>query len=167
LHVADLVRFKSDDSFVIADAILDNWVAHGSCAQIGFEDGQIWKAISAVFLRRCEERSLFPSYELLVPLSDKAARAQPLRGLMQGGKVWFKDKATWWEQCSKELTQFLSGGKHDDIVDACFVAGTLVTLPDGSQVGIEYLRIGDVVETPYGPNVVLDAQRTSLSAVVK
>lgn len=118
LHVADIVRFKSDDSFVIADAILDNWVEHGSCAQIGFEDGVIWKSISAVFLRRCEERGLFPSYEMLVPLSDKAARAQPLRGLMQGGKVWFKDKASWWEACRKELTQFLSGGKHDDIVDS-------------------------------------------------
>lgn len=118
LHVADIVRFKSDDSFVIADAILDNWVAHGSCALLGFEDGQIWKAVSAVFLRRCEERGLFPSYELMVPLSDKAARAQPLRGLMQGGKVWFKDKAAWWEVCRKELTQFLSGGKHDDVVDS-------------------------------------------------
>lgn len=166
LHVADLVRFKSDDSFVIADAILDNWVAHGSCAQIGFEDGQIWKAVSAVFLRRCEERGLFPSYELLVPLSDKAARAQPLRGLMQGGKVWFKDKATWWEQCSKELTQFLSGGKHDDIVDACFIAGTKVTMRDGSQANIEWLAEGDWVDTPYGPRLVLDAECTCNEAVV-
>lgn len=118
LHVADLVRFKSDDAFIIADAILDNWVAHGSCAQIGFEDGAIWKAVSAVFLRRCEERKLFPSYELLVPLTDKGVRAMPLKGLMQGGKVWFKHGAGWWEIVQKELTQFLSGGKHDDCVDA-------------------------------------------------
>ena len=53
-----------------------------------------------------------------MPLTDKAARAQPLRGLMQGGKVWFRGKAAWWEEVRKELTQFLSGGKHDDIVDA-------------------------------------------------
>lgn len=166
LHVADIVRFKSDDSFVIADAILDNWVAHGSCALLGFEDGQIWKAVSAVFLRRCEERGLFPSYELMVPLSDKAARAQPLRGLMQGGKVWFKDKAPWWEPCRKELTQFLSGGKHDDIVDACFIAGTKVTMWDGSQANIEWLAEGDWVDTPFGPRAVLDAECTCNEAVV-
>lgn len=118
LHVADVVRFKTDDAFIIADAILDNWVAHGSCATLGFEDGQIWKAVSAVFLRRCEERRLFPPYELLVPLTDKGVRAMPLRGLMQGGKVWFKHGADWWEETRKELTQFLSGGKHDDVVDS-------------------------------------------------
>ena len=118
LHVADVVRFKSDDAFIIADAILDNWEKHGSCATLGFEDGQIWKAVSAVFLRRCEERNLFPPYELLVPLSDKGARAMPLKGLMQGGKVWFRDKAAWWEETRKELTQFMSGGKHDDVIDS-------------------------------------------------
>ena len=57
---------------MIADAILDNWVKHGACALLGFEDGQIW----------------------------------------------FKEKAAWWEDARKEMTQFLSGGKHDDIVDA-------------------------------------------------
>lgn len=118
LFVADITRFKSSDSFVIADAIIDTWVKHGSCALIGFEDGQIWKTLKAVFLRRCEERRVYPPHELLVPLTDKAARAQPLRGLMQGGKVWFKEKTAWWEEARKEMTQFLSGGKHDDIVDA-------------------------------------------------
>ena len=103
---------------MIADAIIDTWVKHGSCALIGFEDGQIWKTLKAVFLRRCEERRVYPPHELLVPLTDKAARAQPLRGLMQGGKVWFKEKTAWWEEARKEMTQFLSGGKHDDIVDA-------------------------------------------------
>ena len=118
MHVADVVRFKSDDAYIIADAILDNWVEHGSCALLGFEDGQIWKAVSAVFLRRCEERKLFPAYELLVPLTDKGVRAMPLKGLMQSGKVWFKQGAGWWEVVRKEMTQFLSGGKHDDTVDA-------------------------------------------------
>ena len=53
-----------------------------------------------------------------MPLTDKAVRAQPLRGLMQGGKVWLKEKAAWREEARKEMTQFLSGGKYDDIVDA-------------------------------------------------
>ena len=118
LYVAEVSRFRSDDAHDIVDLILDMWVAHGSCALIGFEDGQIWKTMKSTFVRRCEERGLFPSYELLVPLSDKAARARPLKGLMQGGKVYFKSKASWWEEVRKELTQFLSGGKHDDIVDS-------------------------------------------------
>ena len=117
-YVADVARFKSDDAFIISDSILDNWVAHGSCALIGFEDGQIWKSVSAVFLRRCEERHLFPSYELLVPLSDKFARAQPLRGRMQGGRVWFDERAPWWEALRQEMLRFGAGGKHDDQVDA-------------------------------------------------
>ena len=118
LYVVDVIRFKSDDSFVIADAILDAWVKHGACARIGFEDGVIWKTLHAVFKRRCAERQLFPAYDLLVPVSDKAARAQPMRGLMQGGRVLFKERAQWWDEVKKEMTQFLSGGKHDDIVDA-------------------------------------------------
>jgi predicted phage terminase large subunit-like protein len=166
LHIAEVRRFKSSDSFIIVDAILDMWVEHGSCALIGFEDGQIWKTLKAVFVRRCEERGLYPSYELLVPLTDKAARAQPLRGLMQGGKVWFKNNAPWFEEVRKEFTQFLSGGKHDDTVDSCFVAGTPVRMGDGSQRCIEDVRVGEFVDTPYGPRQVLDAQRTADEAQV-
>ena len=34
------------------------------------------------------------------------------------GAVWFRDKAAWWEETRKELTQFMSGGKHDDVIDS-------------------------------------------------
>ena len=118
LHVADVVRFKSDDSFVIVDAILDAWEKHGCCAGIGVEDGQIWKSISAVFDRRKQERELYPSIDVLVPLTDKLVRAQPLRGRMQSGKIWFNDRAPWWEELRKELMRFDAGGKHDDQIDA-------------------------------------------------
>jgi predicted phage terminase large subunit-like protein len=118
LHVADVLRFKSDDSFVIADAMLDNWEAHGKCALLGVEDGQIWKSVESVFKRRCEERKLYPSYTVLKPVTDKFARAQPLRGRMQSGKVWFNDKAEWWDALRQEMLRFGSGGKHDDQVDS-------------------------------------------------
>lgn len=118
LYIADIVRFKSDDAFVITDAILDNWVAHGSCALLGFEDGQIWKSIEAVFLRRCNERKLYPAYEVLKPFTDKFVRAQPLKGRMQSRKVYFSQAAEWWDACRQEMLRFGSGGKHDDIVDA-------------------------------------------------
>lgn len=118
LYVTDVIRFKSDDSFVIADAVLDFWLAHGAKATLGFEDGQIWKSVSSVFLRRCQERQLYPSFEVLTPFTDKYVRAQPLKGRMQAHKVWFNNKAHWWEVVRKELIAFGAGGKHDDIVDA-------------------------------------------------
>ena len=118
LYITDVLRFKSDDSFIIADAVLDFWVAHNKKATLGFEDGQIWKSISAVFLRRCQERALYPSYEVLTPFTDKYVRAQPLRGRMQAHKVWFNNKAHWWESVRKEMIGFGAGGKHEDIIDA-------------------------------------------------
>ena len=118
LYVTDVVRFRSDDTFMIADAILDFWVQHGATALIGFEDGQIWKSLKSVFERRCQERSLYPSYEVLPPFTDKYVRAQPLRGRMQIGKVLFNNKASWWDPVRKELIGFGAGSKHDDTVDA-------------------------------------------------
>lgn len=118
LYVTDVVRFKSDDSYVIVDAVLDFWVAHGATALIGFEDGQIWKSLKSVFERRCQERALYPSYEVLAPFTDKFVRAQPLRGRMQLGKVLFNNRASWWDAVRKELIGFGAGSKHDDTVDA-------------------------------------------------
>jgi predicted phage terminase large subunit-like protein len=119
LYFTDIMRFKSGDSFLIVDSILDFWVIHGSEALLGFEDGQIWKSIEAVFKRRCEERRLYPSYEVLKPFTDKFVRAQPLRGRMQQGKVWFPKDAPWFDALHHEFLRFGAGGKHDDQVDSC------------------------------------------------
>lgn len=118
LHVVDIDRFRSGDSFVIADAMLDAWERHGSEAVIGVEDGQIWRSIEAVFVRRCQERKLYPSIEVMKPFTDKLVRAQPLRGRMQLGKVWFPDNAPWMDALRQEFLRFPTG-KHDDIIDAC------------------------------------------------
>ncbi len=125
LFFTDIMRFKASDSFLIVDSILDFWVLHGSEALIGVEDGQIWKSIEAVFKRRCEERRLYPSYEVLKPYTDKFVRAQPLRGRMQQGKVWFPEKAPWFDVLRKEFLSFGGGGKHDDQVDSCSWAARL------------------------------------------
>lgn len=117
LHIVDIDRFRSGDSFVIADAMLDAWERHGSEAVIGVEDGQIWRSIEAVFARRCQERKLYPSIEVMKPFTDKLVRAQPLRGRMQLGKVWFPDNAPWMDVLRQELLRFPTG-KHDDQVDA-------------------------------------------------
>ena len=116
VYELDLVRFKTDNSFVIADAILDAFELHKP-DMLGFEDGQIWKSVKSVFEKRCEERRLYPSYEILAPLSDKMARAGPLKGRMQLKKVWFPAEHPERTNADQEMLRF-PAGKHDDIIDA-------------------------------------------------
>jgi predicted phage terminase large subunit-like protein len=125
LYVADVTKFRSGDSFIIADAVLDYWELHGSCALIGFEDSQIWRSIEAVFKKRCMERGLYPSYEIMKPFTDKMVRAQPLRGRMQSGKLKFNNRAAWWDETSAEMLRF-PAGKHDDVIDALSWAVRLI-----------------------------------------
>lgn len=116
LHVLDVKRFKSADSIYIVDVILD-YAAEFDADLLGFEDGQIWKTMQAQFDKRCEERRMYPTYEILKPLTDKKARANPLKGRMQAGKVYFDAKAPWFHDTYTELLRF-PAGKHDDVVDA-------------------------------------------------
>lgn len=125
VYELDMVRFKSDENaFTIADAIIDFyqkwpvWI-------VGFEDGQIWKSIKAVVMRRAEEKRIAMNYETLVPMSDKLVRAGPLRGRMQMGKMYFQQNAHFRQTVDSELLRF-PGGKHDDIVDAAAWATRLV-----------------------------------------
>lgn len=128
LYVIDLVRFKGD-SFTIVESILDvaeRWGTEPRAPYlIGFEDGQIWRAIEPLLKKRMQERLLFPSYEILRPLTDKMARARSLQGRMQQGRVFFPENAPWRADAEHELLRF-PGGVHDDIVDALAWATNLV-----------------------------------------
>lgn len=116
LYVLDVLRFRSDDSIEICETILDYQQQWGA-QLLGFEDGQIWKTLAAQFKKRCEERKIYPTYELLAPLTDKMVRANPLKGRMQIGKVYMPKNASWFPTLQKELLRF-PGGKHDDQVDS-------------------------------------------------
>lgn len=118
LHVAEIVRFKSGDSLFIVEAILNltaRWYSHNLL--LGFEDGQIWRAIEALLKKRMRERRVYPSIVVLKPISDKMARARPLQGRMQQGMVSFSDKGEWYDACRTEMLRFPAGA-HDDQVDA-------------------------------------------------
>ena len=115
VYVLDVRRFRSQDAFMIVDTMLD--FAEHYDAVLGVEDGQIWKALESQFTKRCEERRVYPSYEVLKPLTDKMVRANPLRGRMQLGKVYFNRAAHWFTELYKEMLHF-PAGKHDDQVDA-------------------------------------------------
>ena len=118
LHVAEQLRFKSADAFFIVEAILDlskKWYSSGM--QLGFEDGQIYRAIDALLKKRMRERSFYPSVTVLKPISDKLARARPLQGRMQQGMVSFAADALWYDVCRMEMLRFPAGA-HDDCVDS-------------------------------------------------
>lgn len=118
LHIAEVVRFKSQDSYFIVETILNTvqrWYAKGM--RVGFEDGQIWKAISAVLYKRMKERRMFFAIVLLTPITDKMARARPLQSRMQQGMVVYAEDAPWYETVRNEMLRF-PAGVHDDCVDS-------------------------------------------------
>lgn len=115
LYVLDVRRFRSSDGGYIVDEILD-FSRQYNADLLGFEDGQIWKSIEFQFKKRCDERRMYPNHEILKPLTDKMVRANPLKGRMQLGKVYFDQSAPWFPEMQKEMLHF-PAGKHDDQID--------------------------------------------------
>jgi len=126
LHVAEVVRFKSGDSFFIVESILNlcsRWPS--SSLVLGFEDGQIYRALEALLKKRMRERKMYPAIKVLKPISDKMARARALQGRMQQGMVSFNDKAEWYDEARAEMLRF-PAGVHDDQVDSLAWMTTMV-----------------------------------------
>ena len=117
VYVLDVRRFKSGDGIIISNTILD-YAREYDPVLIGFEDGQIWRTLEAQFKRACDEARIWPSFEVLKPLTDKMVRASPLRGQMQAGRVYFDKNAHWFSELYKEFLRFGAGGVHDDMVDS-------------------------------------------------
>jgi predicted phage terminase large subunit-like protein len=118
LNVAEVVRFKSGDSFRIVEAILnlvERW--YSPTLTLGFEDGQIYRAIEALLKKRMRERKMYPSIKVLPPITDKLARARVLQGRMQQSLVTFAAGAEWYETVRNEMLRF-PAGRHDDCVDS-------------------------------------------------
>lgn len=117
VHVLEVVRFKTTDGLKIVNEMLDMYERHEKVQGIGAEDGQIWKTLSTLFLRRARERRLYPVITPLLPVTDKEVRARPLQGRMQQRKVTFQKNAPYMEAVWREMLRFPSG-VHDDIIDA-------------------------------------------------
>lgn len=163
LHVADMVRFKSGDALQIVDAILHlskKWYTSNQI--VGFEDGQIYRAISTLLKKRMHEQRAYFSTQVLKPITDKLARARPLQGRMQQGRVSFDASADWYDACRLEMLRFPAGA-HDD---QCLIAGTLITMADGTTKPIEAVEVGEYVATPQGPCRVSAASMTNPAAEV-
>lgn len=118
IHVAEIIRFKSGDGMYIVESILNlcqKWYSPNLI--LGFEDGQIFRAIESLLKKRMRERKFYPSTQLLKPITDKMARARPLQGRMQQGMVSFAEGAQWYDAARMEMLRF-PAGVHDDQVDA-------------------------------------------------
>lgn len=118
LNIPEVLRFKTQDSFFMVESILnlaERWFSRGMV--VGFEDGHIYKAISAILRKRMRERRLFFTIKLLTPVTDKMARARPLQARMQQGMVVFNEKAEWYDTVRGEMLRF-PAGVHDDCVDS-------------------------------------------------
>ena len=125
LHVADLIRFKSGDAFFIVESILNltaKW--YSSSLILGFEDGQIYRTIHTLLMKRMRERRMYPAIQVLKPITDKMARARALQGRMQQGMVSFNDQGDWYDVVRAEMLRF-SVGVHDDCVDSLAWMATL------------------------------------------
>lgn len=134
IDVAEVIRMKSGNSIHIVDAILSTakrWY-HPSLI-LGFEDGQIFRSIEALLKKRMEEEGFYVPYEVLRPLTDKMARARPLQGRMQQGRVYFNSQGEWYETVRNEMLRF-PAGVHDDCVDSlAWLAHLIVGKPAPSR----------------------------------
>lgn len=125
LHIADVMRFRSSDSFFIVESILNlvrKW--HNASVLVGFEDGQIFRTMESLLSKRMKERQMYFTIDVLKPLTDKMVRARPLQGRMQQGMVSFAAGVPWFEAMRNEMLRF-PAGKHDDQVDAAAWMATL------------------------------------------
>lgn len=126
LHVAEVARFKSGDAFFIVESILNLSSRWASPSQVlGFEDGQIFRALEALLKKRMRERKMYPAIEVLKPLTDKLTRGRALQGRMQQGMVSFSANAEWYDTVRNEMLRF-PAGLHDDCVDSLAWATRLV-----------------------------------------
>jgi predicted phage terminase large subunit-like protein len=119
LHIIDMVRGRWT-ALQIAEAIIGTHVKYDA-TMTGIEKGVLEMSIKPqlekLMLERRQYIALAEGEQALRPVTDKIARARPLQGRMQQGKVVLPERQPWVETLRGEFLRF-PGGVHDDIVDA-------------------------------------------------
>lgn len=115
-------RWESHDAI---EKTLDAVEACG--AQMLFmEKGPIWRAIKPQLEKRIAERGIMVTVVPVSQAGDKRLKARVLQARMQQGRVFFRHCVFFEETWLTEFLRFLSGGKHDDLVDAASLAAFCV-----------------------------------------
>ena len=109
-------------------------------------------------------RSEFPGVVGVNPKGGKAARVNAVSPAIESGNVYMPRNELWAEQIIDQFTAF-PAAKHDDMVDACFVAGTKIATATGDRP-IEEIRVGDRVWTPFGLRKVVWSGQTGTREVI-
>jgi predicted phage terminase large subunit-like protein len=89
------------------------------------EQGQIISGGGPYLERRAKERQAYTCREQFVSRSDKAVRAQSMRGRMAMLGLYVRQGAPWFPDLRSELLSFPAGA-HDDQVDALGLVGQLL-----------------------------------------
>jgi predicted phage terminase large subunit-like protein len=89
------------------------------------EQGQIIKSVGPFIDKRMQEEGVYVFREQYTSASDKATRAQAIRGRMSQEKVFFP-RTSWAETLIHELMRF-PVGKHDDQVDVLSLFGRMLS----------------------------------------
>ncbi len=88
------------------------------------ENGQIIKSVGPFIDQRMKESGVYVFREQFTSATDKATRAQSIRGRMSQGKVYFP-RTGWSEKLIHELMRF-PVGKYDDQVDVLSLFGRML-----------------------------------------
>lgn len=121
VHVLERVRMKTNDSAQIEDEIINMYGRYNRVANIGFENGQIFKTMKSSLKRRMIERKIYIPLDddrnVLQPVTDKLVRARPLQARLQNRKITWPMGQPWVDEVWKEFLRF-PAGVQDDQVDA-------------------------------------------------
>ena len=122
-YVLDLWREQAT-----TEVWIDAWadlVRYWKPIEWGEEKGQIASGVGPFLQRRAIEKQAFTYRRQFASRTDKAIRAQSIRGRMAQLGLYVPDKAPWAADFIAELLQF-PAGKHDDQVDALGLIGQLL-----------------------------------------
>lgn len=123
IYLLDLWRQQAT-SDVWIDAFLDLVKKHKPI-QWAEEQGQIIKSLDPFINKRCQERGIYVAREQFTSLTDKASRAQAIRGRIAQGKVRFPRNAPWLAELEREMLTF-PVGVNDDQVDVLSLFGRML-----------------------------------------
>lgn len=100
------------------------------------EKGQITSSLGPYIELRQRARQAWCAREQFPTRSDKAVRAQSIRGRMAIGGLYLPESAPWLADLRSELLHF-PAGKHDDQVDALGLVGQLLdVMVDGTKAKV-------------------------------
>ena len=161
-YVLDLWRAQTS-----SDVWVDAWcelVKQWKPVEWGEEKGQINAGVGPFLIRRAIERQAFTFRRGFASRTDKAIRAQSIRGRMAQLGLYVPADAPWASDLIAELLQF-PAGKHDDQVDALGLIGQLLDHIDAGFKDKPKEDRGDRPVYVAGPSGTVTAQASIYNIV--